>query len=373
MTRRRLAIGGHLDRYVGGLFLSSLVTSLLVVVGLFFIMDMASNLDDFLEPWNEQGDGAPATVVLRYYLLNLPFLILQSAPFVTLTAGLFTVSRLLKHNEVGAVLAAGVSARRLLAPVFLGATGIAAAMFGLREWTAGYVLHQRDAALYVLEHHTWDRVYKNLRVRDVDGSVLRFGEFRPAVGDPPIAEGREVEAVLRDGEGFQSLTAERAVWGRRGDELGWYLEGGSRRTVAGQRVDEQVGWLEDFSVTPDLAMSFLRARNNPLELSFRETLELARRDPDNVVYQTLMQYLLTYPLANVVLLLVGLPLMLRYNRSRGVEGLASGLLLCVFFFATDFVFRNLGLQGEIDPLLASWAPLLFFGSLGVVLYDSMRT
>ena len=43
------------------------------------------------------------------------------------------------------------------------------------------------------------------------------------------------------------------------------------------------------------------------------------------------------------------------------------------FFATDFVCRNLGIQGALDPLLASWLPVLAFGSVGVVLLDGMRT
>jgi lipopolysaccharide export LptBFGC system permease protein LptF len=45
----------------------------------------------------------------------------------------------------------------------------------------------------------------------------------------------------------------------------------------------------------------------------------------------------------------------------------------VFYFAADFFFRNLGLGGNLDPRLASWLPILFFGSLGLVMFDSMRT
>ena len=53
--------------------------------------------------------------------------------------------------------------------------------------------------------------------------------------------------------------------------------------------------------------------------------------------------------------------------------MAGGLLLCVFYFGADFIFRNLGIQGSLDPLLASWTPVLIFGSVGFVLFDAMRT
>ncbi len=97
MNRRRLAIGGRIDRYVGSAFLWSYATAFLVVVGLVFLIDMAANVDDLLEG-QEDGDHQPVGLILRYYVLNLPFLFLQAGPFVTLTAGLFTVTRLLRHS-----------------------------------------------------------------------------------------------------------------------------------------------------------------------------------------------------------------------------------------------------------------------------------
>ena len=115
-----------------------------------------------------------------------------------------------------------------------------------------------------------------------------------------------------------------------------------------------------------------KAHKRPLDLSFGEVRELAVRDPDDVRFQTLLQYHLTFPLAHVVLLLVGLPLLLRQERGQ-VEGIAGGFILCVIYFGSDFVTRSLGLQGALSPMLASWLPVLFFGSLGVVLTGSMRS
>lgn len=367
MNRRRVPIGGRLDRYVAGIFGASYATALLVVIGLYFIMDLATNLDEFLEPW-VGGQPVPASVIVRYYLLNLPYLYLQAAPFVTLTAGLFTVSRLLKHNEIAAALAAGISARRVLAPIFMGGLLSAGLMFGLRELVPNSVAPQRDAMLHMLTHRRPEVVHRNLWVRDLGGSVVRLGEFRPRE-----REVREFEATLRQGATYVTIEAPRMVYERRGGELAWWLENGMREEVGEQQRREPVQRLEGFELTPELALSYQRMRSNPLELSFRETLTLASRDPDNVVYQTLLQYHLTFPLASIVLLLVGLPLLLRPERARGFEGIVSGLMLCVFYFAADFVCRNLGLQGALDPLLASWIPVISFGSLGIVLFDAIRT
>lgn len=373
ITKRRFAPAGRLDRYVASIFVSSYATSLLIVLGLFFVMDMASNLDRYLQPWPD-GTKVPTATILRFYALNIPFLFLQSAPFVTLTAGMFTVVRLMKSNEIEACLAAGISARRALLPVFLGGLVVACVVFGLREWMAVSLVPKRDAIRYTLTQKKHERVYEKLWLRDLNGSVVRLGEYRPISGDPPVAEIRDLRAVLRDERGTVSIEADRAVWVQREGGPAWFLEDGVRKIVGqDSRTREPVEWLEGFEFTPEMALTFQRNLENPLELSFAEALSLARRDPDSVVYQTLLQYHLTFPLANLVLLLIGVPLLLRHDRGSGAEGLAKGLLLCVFFFGFDFVFRNLGIQGDLDPLVASWAPLILFGSVGVVLYDSIAT
>ena len=41
-----------------------------------------------------------------------------------------------------------------------------------------------------------------------------------------------------------------------------------------------------------------------------------RRDPTDTSYQTLWHYHLTFPLANLILLLVGIPLMFNYERGK---------------------------------------------------------
>jgi lipopolysaccharide export LptBFGC system permease protein LptF len=380
MTRRRLRLGGRLDRYVGGLFVTSYATAFLLVVGLFLILDMASNLDEYLEPWPD-GSRASNLLIAWYYLLDIPFLFLQVAPFVTLVAGLFTVSKLLKMNEVVAALGAGVSSWRLLAPIFLLGALSGVFMFGMREAASGLIAAPRDALRFVLDHKTTDLVYSNLWVRDLNGSAVRLDEFRPSVTiaaasgateeSPPTVRG--LEAILRSPTHWSSIQATSAAYLPRGTGKGWKLEGGLHQEVAGSQSNVAVDWLDGFEFTPELAVTYWRARENPLELSFGEVRELSHRNPDDVVYQTLSQYHLTFPLANVVLLLVGIPLLMRRERRKAAEGIAAGAILCVFYFAADFVLRNLGLQGSLDPLFAAWLPVLLFGSLGLVLYDSMRS
>ncbi len=376
-SARRLALGCRLDRYVASHFFRSYLLAMLLMTGLFMVIDMASNLDDYLETW-EDGSSAPTSVLAMYYGLNLPYLFLQVAPFITLLAGMFTVAKLLKAREVTAVLGAGISARRMLLPVFLAGLLLAVGMFFLREAVGLGVARDRDAARDVLVEHRFEEHYEDVAVIEDAGSLVFLNEFipRPVDGSPPRVE--RLTAIRRtlgqEGAGrYVRIDAERAVW----NGAGWDLEGGVRATIDpdgdGASSDEALDTLEGYAFTPDLALTYRRAKEAPLELTFSEVRELMARDPDDNSYQTLWHYHLTFPLANLLLLLVGIPLMFNYERGRSTDRIALGGLLCVFYYSADFVFRTLGVKGQLSPLLSAWIPVLVFGSLGIMLYDSLRS
>ncbi len=365
MTLGGLRLFGILDRYVGGLFVAAYATAFLLVIGLAEILFFASNLDYF-EPWPD-GRTVPALEVLRFYLLNVPFLYLQVAPFVTMIAGLFTVSRMVRNNETVAVMAAGVSAQRLILPVLGGGVLAALAMFAVREWSANAVAPQRDALLDMFENQRTGRVFENVWFKDSSGDVVHIKRFQLTdtwrlVGLVVVSKRHNVH--------YQDQ-ADRGVWTETPSGPRWVLENGVRREVDAASSPTQA--LQDLEFTPQDILVAIKGQERPLELSFSEIDALARRDPDSSEYQTLLQYNLTFPLANVVLLLVALPLMLGRERGRHLEGLVAGCLLCVVYFAADFVSRALGMEGTLSPLLASWLPVLVFGSLGVVLLESART
>ncbi|MCC6407662.1 MAG: LptF/LptG family permease [Planctomycetes bacterium] len=362
---------GHLDRYIGRLFVASYATALLLVVGLAVIFDLTAHLSYF-ERWDD-GTEPGAWAVAHYYLLNTPFVFLQVAPYVTLTAGLFTVSRLLKHSEFTASLAAGVSAHRTLFPVLGGAVLAAAGMFALREYATANLGERRDALRDYLENQRFEPVFEDFWVRDQAGNHVRIEEFRPHSAEFGTAEIRGLRVVMKAGGAWTRITADRALWQQQGGRWGWLLVHGEREIVEREASRHGVQWLDDISLPPEDISLWIKGRQHALELSFSEVNALLARDPDNAAYQTLLQYHLTFPLANVVLLLVALPFLLGRERGKAIEGVMLGLLCCVFYFCAEFLARELGIEGVLSPLLASWLPILLFGSLGLALYDSMRT
>ncbi len=358
---------GRMDRYVLAHFVGSYATALFLLLGLFLIMDMASNLDDYLEV-GPDGTAPGTGLLIRFYLLKLPFLFLEVAPFITLLAGMFTVNRLVKKNEITPVLSAGVSVHRLLIPVFFCGLVLAGAMFFLREVAVEKLADKRDAALYQLEERKPTRVLENVSVHDLSGSTVFLERVFP---DEYPWRAEVLSAVVHLGDTTVHILASEAIWDEEARVL--RLVGGIRTIVGEESTEENtIESLEGFDFTPELAMTYRRSAV-PLDLSFSEVQDLMSREPEDSAFNTLWHYLLTFPLANVVLLLVGLPVLFQYERGGGTERMALGGLFCIFYFAIDFIFRNLGLGGGLSPILAGWLPILIVGSLGVALTDSIRT
>jgi lipopolysaccharide export system permease protein len=369
MRPRALPFPSRLDGYVARIFALSYLAAFFLVVGLFVILDMATNLDEYLAP--DKRGYAPATILVgEFYLLQLPFLYLQMSPYVTLVAGMFTAAKLARANEVVAVLGAGVSVRRLLAPVYLGALALALGMFWLREQATADLGRRRD----LLQDHLRERRevprLENLVIWAKRQRTVTLREYL-VHPDPARSEALGLSERHREDQRLVSIDAVRArpLSGGR-----WALEDGTRLVDDGiQREIRPVAILDDPRFTPREVELAWKAREQPLELSHGELTDLLAREPSNLQYQSLLQYQLTFPLAGLILLLVGLPFVVGDERGKAGERIARGFLLCVAYFGVDFVARTLGLQGAVGPIVSGWFPLVLFGSLGAVLTAAMRS
>lgn len=362
---------GRLDRYIGGLFAASYATAFLLVVGLFVIADLASHLS-FFEP-GEDGTTPGVTLVLEYYALSIPFIYAQISPFITVVAAMFTVTRLVRKNELSAGLSAGISAQRLLATILLGALLAVGLTVAIREGATGSIGFRRDAIFDRLDERRPEAVLENFRFRDLAGTVVTLGEYRSgnSAGRPP--GGRGLATTIQRGSAVVRISADEFRWAKREGKWGWQLTNGLLRETGATESVRSLDWLEMVEFTPQDVLTAEKARKRVLELSFGQVLDLSARDPDNTSFQTLLQWLLTFPLANVVLVLCAVPFLIGRERGKGGEAVMGGLLLCVGYFCLDFVTRSMGLSGELSPLMSAWIPVLVFGALGITLTHHMRS
>jgi lipopolysaccharide export LptBFGC system permease protein LptF len=257
-----------------------------------------------------------------------------------------------------------------LAPLYLSAGALAFGMFALREQATSELGRRRDL---LHDHLEWRRptpAVENLVVWPRKGQAVTLRQYSIAA-DPQLSEARGLTMHLRQEESTVTIRADvaRPLSGGR-----WSLVKGQRLEDDGRRrLPNPEDVLDELRFTPEDVELAWKAREHPMDLAFGELEHLLAREPTNLQYQTLLQYNLTFPLAGLVLLLVGLPFVIGDERGKAGERIARGFFLCVAYFGADFVARTLGLQGEVGPVFSGWLPLVLFGSLGVVLTGSMRS
>jgi hypothetical protein len=185
---------------------------------------------------------------------------------------------------------------------------------------------------------------------------------RPTSRGPRIAAG-ERAVVLDRGEGPDL---------RSGAERGWSVDSGAKTTQSRAErappAEEKIDFIAGGPVPEDL----LADEKSPYDLSVSEIAHLAVTRP-NPKWSVLFHHHLTFPLTNLLLLLLGIPFVLRYENRNFFLNLAKGVFVCILYFVADIALRNLGARGALDPRAAAWIPVIFFGSLGVCLFDSIRT
>ena len=92
-----------LDRYVLREFLLLLLFSLCAFVVIFAIVDLFEKIQDFM-------DGrATLSIVGRYYMYKVPWVVVQVLPVALLMATFLTLGQMSKFNELTAMVTAGES------------------------------------------------------------------------------------------------------------------------------------------------------------------------------------------------------------------------------------------------------------------------
>jgi lipopolysaccharide export LptBFGC system permease protein LptF len=109
------------------------------------------------------------------------------------------------------------------------------------------------------------------------------------------------------------------------------------------------------------------------EYSYTDLLELRELQPGRRDYLIALHQHVTFPLANLVLLLLALPFAVSFERGSKVGRVVLAIVFCGLYLVIDLSCQNLGQKGWLHPVVAAWVPTILFGSLGLVIFSGIRT
>ena len=375
-----------IDRYLLRQFTQTFLICFLSLVGLFIVIDLFTNLEAFVTAGRESG--GVITFIAHYYLFQTISFFDRTGGLLAMISAMFTVSWIQRHNEMTALMAAGVSRFRVLTPIILAVAVVSGLLAANRELLMPRYRHE-------LSRRPQDPAGKKAQRfnprYDCRTNVLLSGKNSFA-DDKRIEEPNFQMPTSLYAYGSQ-LSAENAYYRTpEGDRPGGYLLDGVRRPknldsrpsllLNGQPVlitpFDAPQWLKrnQCFVVSDVDFDQLTGGNSLTQLS--STLQMIRglRNASleyGAKEKVAIHARIVQPLLDMTLLLLGLPLVVT-RESRNVF-VAMGICMTV---TTAFTLVVVGVQnlgeisyGFITPSLAAWVPLMIFVPLAAWLMEGL--
>ncbi len=360
-----------IDRYLIKAFLWNYFVAMFVMMGLYIIIDMYLNLDEFLK--DRDGFAAVLANIGSYYGYNLFLYFSQLAGLITIVAGATTLARMQRSNELTALLASGTSLHRVAAPLIV----MALLMNGL--WVLDQeVLIPRFADKLARPRDDMDgqRAYKVWFVPDGKGGLLSALNYSPS--EQRI---RHLLVVRRSPEGSlqETTTAEIATWNERTGV--WDLVRGTNMRQDGN--GDQAG-PHRAQIQPT-GVSTYASSLGPKELTYRQSAQwtdflslrrIQQLQQEQMGPQSRLAKVkhsrVTTPIMNVVLLVIGLYAFLHCQPRPIIKDATISLAMSGLCFAVTFVAIHL-ISSDLHPELPAWVPVIVFGPIAAILLDSVRT
>ena len=348
-----------LRRFAAG---SALLMVLLVAT--FVVLDFAERVDDFLDR------QATAGLILGYYVNYVPEIIQLTSPLALFLSAVYVTARLAQSMQLTAVHMAGVSLWRIMRPVVAAAAVFTAAML----WFNGFVVPRATAAVHA---------FQNEYYRDAPEAQSGSEIFRQTAPGVVLSAGffdrREAQAyrvsLVTVGDSAGAGVASRldaaqmtwvdslGVWRARDVVVREFGAGGAERFRTFATLDTALAVLPR-----DLAQSERDADRLtlPEARQFVQSLERAgvtERGRPLVAYYN--RY--AYPFANLVLVLIAVPLAAVRRRGGQAAQLAIGLGVAFVYLALQKTIEPLGYVQTVAPAVAAWLPHVLFGAVAAAL------
>jgi lipopolysaccharide export system permease protein len=359
-----------IDRYLLVSFVVAYLICFVSMVGLYVIIDLFTNVDEFLE-------DHPTTWVFvrkvgKYYGIHSFHYFDKLSPIITMIAAMTTLASLHRHNEIVALLSSGIPTMRALGPILVGVVLVIGLGVGNRE----FVLPAHSERLQRL-HEDIEATHDLQPARRIDSDGVLFSAKTAHRDESRLGE---VSITIPAGlvGPLQEIQCSNAFWrtDQETGELGWQLV---RPTgVNFFRESRKIKPLRDGDLFLYSDITFSDMIRRDVWLSFASTTDLVRhlagpdaKDAEGIrarIHSRLMQ-----PALNLILVMLGIPFVLQWERRNVYRSIAISMVLCGMFFMVDVTAAYFAGHGYLDPVLAAWIPVFVFGPVSAGLLHRVGT
>ncbi|MCS7305609.1 MAG: LptF/LptG family permease [Thermoguttaceae bacterium] len=375
---------GIIDRYLLRQFVQTFVICFLSLWGLYVVFDLFTNLEEFLQAGEKTGNLWG--LIGEFYGYQAIGFFDRTSGLLALISAMATLAWLERHNELTALMAAGISKLRIAAPVVIASVVVTLLAAVNRETL---IPRYRQQLARKTTDLLGDRPQVMAPCYDTSTKIL----FR---GSAIYTKNQRIEKpdlLLPPGldQYGTTLVAENAFYraANQHHPAGYLLEGVRQPTGLDKRPSlrkdgqpviitplDAADWLGPGQcfVVSDLAFEQLTGGLAWRQYaSTRELIQGLRSkglefgaDVRVTIHSRFVQ-----PLLDLTLLFLGLPLVLRREMRNVFLALGTCLVLVAGFMGVVFACQYLGSIYLLSPSLAAWLPLFVFVPAAVAISEPL--
>jgi lipopolysaccharide export system permease protein len=362
-----------LDKYVAKNFLIGYVIAFCVLIGLRIIIDLFVNLDEFTEH-ADLGLFAVAGNIFSFYALHSLLYFRDFAGMITVVAAAFSLGKMIHFNELVAVMASGVSLKRVIVPIVL----LAFLLTGLLVIDQELLIPPfSDKLVRGQDALPGQETYDVWFIDDDNGSLICTEKFdvktstmfKPTI----ITRKRKDDSTVWEVTG--RISADKAVYNT---ETGrWDLINGQLIEKGSQTGAQPIASYAS-SITPKDIPVMRRARHITLLSSHQLSVLAAQKTKIKDLAQLYSQkhFRITDPIISLVMLMVSLPILVCRDPKSMKSAIMISFATTSACFITVFVCKMLAVEAVFDRIIPefwAWLPVFIFAPIALLELDAMKT
>lgn len=306
--------------------------------------------------------------VLLYILLQTPYFVMLAIPAGALFGCALGVSRLAHDSETTMMQMAGVSAKRILLPLF---------MVGLLLCATAYLFQEKVTVWAAKKStQTYVKLVNAPGPLPIQQNVVFWADNYCFYVSSVRHQGRDLrlDRVLiyepaTTMKGFPTLTT--ANWATERNRV-LVLHKGTITRTSEQADPVLIGRFETMKIDLRHAMAnyLSQGQKLPDAMSIGELRDqmgiLAKSGLKSDRYKLEYHSKLAIPLSSLVLILCVGPLSLRFGRRGSFVGALLGIVVLFFYYNVMVFSRIFAENNLLGPALAGWSEVLVFSALGAL-------
>lgn len=350
-----------LDFYIIRKFLGTFFFSIALIISISIVFDFSENVDEFIEK------NAPTeAVVFDYYLNFIPYFANLFSPLFVFISVIFFTSKMASNTEIIAILASGISFRRMLRPYLISSLFLGILSFYLNNFLIPESNKKRLNFRYTYINNPYKNEDHNIHLQ-LDSNSYAYMESYNTERDVGIKF--SLEKFDKKGALRYKLLGDFVKWDTTKDK--WviqnyyerYIDGLSEKINRGLAKDTVLNMVPKDFVNRDEDVEML----DYSELNAKIEEEKFRGSKMVVWYEVEKYKRQAFPFASVVLTFIGVAIASRKVRGGIGMHLGFGLLISFTYILFMKVTQTFSTNGGLDPIIAMWIPNILFGILAAYL------